>query len=52
MAVDADVSDFPVLEVGFMIVRMVVGEGHIIVTTSPPDFGVSDCNLFFLGQGR
>ena len=38
VAVDVDVVEFPVLEVGFM------------VTASPPDLGMSDSDLFFFGQ--
>ena len=47
-----DVSKFPVLEAGSMIVGVVLGEGCIMVTASPPDFGASDSNFFFFGQQR
>ena len=49
VAVDMDVAKFPALEAGFMIVKVVMGEGGVMVAASPPDFGVSDSNLLFLG---
>ena len=52
VAVDTDVTKFPVLETGFMIAGVVTSEGCIMVTASPPDFGVSEGGLFFLSQGR
>ena len=52
MAVDADVAKFPALEAGLMIVGVVSGERCVMVTTGPPDFGVSEGDLFFLGQER
>ena len=39
------------LEAGFMIVRMVMGKGCIMVVATPPDFSVSDRGFFFFGQG-
>ena len=50
MAVDADVTKFPALETGFMITGVVTGEGYIMVTAGPPNFGVSDHSFFFFGQ--
>ena len=47
MAVDVDVSEFPALKAGFMVVRVVMGEGHV-VAVSPSDFCVSDHILLFL----
>ena len=52
VAIDADVAKFPALEAGLMITGMVMGEGCVMVTAGSPDFGVSDGNFFFLGQGR
>ena len=52
MTIDADVSKFPVLEAGFMIVGVVTSERCIIVTANSPDFGASDSDFFFLGQGK
>ena len=50
VAVDADVLESPVLEVGLVIAKVVTGEGCVMVAASPPDFCASDGN-FFLGQG-
>ena len=52
VTVDMDVSKFPALEAGFMVSGVVMGEGCVMVAASPPDFGASDSNLLFLGQGR
>ena len=49
MAVDADVTEFPVLEAGFMIAEMVMGKGYIVVVAGPPDLSVSEGDFFFLG---
>ena len=49
-AVNADVSELPALEAGLVIVGVVVSEGCVVVTAGPPDFCVSDSDLFFLGQ--
>ena len=49
MAVDADMTKCPALEAGFMVMGMVMSKGCIMFTASPPDFGVSDGNFFFLG---
>ena len=51
-AVDMDVSKFPVLEAGFMVSRVIMGEGSVMVATSPPDFSVNEGGFFFFGQGR
>ena len=51
VAIDTDVTEFPTLEAGFVITGMVMGKGCIVVTASPPDFGMSDSNFFFFGQG-
>ena len=50
--VDADVSEFPALEAGFMVSGVVTSEGGIVATASPPDFGVFKSGFFFFGQGR
>ena len=49
VAVDADVTKFPALEAGLMIVGVVLSERYVIVTAGPPDFGASEGNLFFFG---
>ena len=49
VAVYVDVTEFPALEAGFMILRVVTSKGCIVVTAGPPDFGVSDGD-FFSGQ--
>ena len=51
MIIDMDVTEFPVLEAGLMVAGVVMSKGHIVVTASPPDFSVSDSDLFFFGQG-
>ena len=38
--VDMNVSKFPALEAGFVVLGMVMGEGSVMVTASPPNFGV------------
>ena len=50
VTVDMNVSKFPVLEAGLMIVGVVTSEGCVMITTDPPGLGASDSNLFFLGQ--
>ena len=50
--VDMNMPKFPVLKVGFMILRMVTGEGCVMVATCPPDLSLGDDNLFLLSQGR
>ena len=52
VAVDMDVSKFPVLKAGFVVIGVVTGEGYVMVTAGPPDFGTSDSDFFFFGQGR
>ena len=47
-----DVSKFPALEAGFVVSGMVTCEGSVMVTASPPDFGVLEGGFFFFGQGR
>ena len=49
-AVDMDVSKFPTLEAGLIVVRVALSKGCVIVTAGLPDFGVSDSDLFFLSQ--
>ena len=50
VAVDIDMTEFPALEAGLVVMRVVMGEGCIVITAGPPDFGVSDSNFFFFGQ--
>ena len=52
MTIDVDVTEFPALEAGLVVAEIVTSEGCIVVAAGPPDFGVSDSNLFFIGQGR
>ena len=51
MTIDADVTEFPALEAGFVITEMVTSEGCIMVTAGPPDFCASISGFFFFGQG-
>ena len=51
VTVNVDVTKFPALKAGFMIMEVVAGKRCIMVTACPPDFGVSDCSFFFFGQG-
>ena len=51
VAVDVDMTEFPALEAGLVVAGMVTSEGCVVVAAGPPDFGVSDSNLFFIGQG-
>ena len=48
-AVDADVAESPALEAGLMIARVVLRQGDVMVTASPPDVGVFQSNFFFFG---
>ena len=52
VTVDVNVAKFPVLETGFVVMRVVTGERCVVVAACPPDFSVSDSNLFLLGQRR
>ena len=52
MAVNTNIPKFSTLEADLMIMGMVTSKGCIIVAVSPPDFSMSDSNLFFLGQRR
>ena len=45
-----DVTEFPALEAGLVIVWMVMSKGHVMVTAGPPDFGASNGSLFFFDQ--
>ena len=49
MAVDLDVTEFLALKAGLMIAGMVMSKGHVMIAASPPNFHVSDGNLFFFG---
>ena len=48
MAVDMDVTEPPTLEASFMIAGMITSKGYVMVTASPPDFGVSEGDLFLV----
>ena len=50
MAVNMNMTEFPALEVGLMVTRVVVGEEHVMITAGPPNFGVGDHGFFFLSQ--
>ena len=50
VAIDTDVAKFPALKTGLMIVGVVMGEGSVMVTASPPDFCASNGGFFFSGQ--
>ena len=52
VAVNADMTEFPALEAGFMVLKVVMDEGCVMVATGPPDFCASDSNFFFFDQGR
>ena len=49
-AVDADVSEFPAVEAGFVVSGMVAGQGNVVVTAGPPDVGAFEGGFFFFGQ--
>ena len=36
-AIDMDVSKFPALEAGFVVMGMVMGQGGVMVTAGPPN---------------
>ena len=44
-----DVPEFPALEAGFVVSRVIAGEGGVMVAASPPDFGVNGGGFFFFG---
>ena len=48
-AIDANMSEFPALEAGFMITRVVLGQRGVVVTTGPPDVGAFQGDFFFSG---
>ena len=50
MTVDADMSEFPVLEAGLMVAGVVMGKRHIIVAAGPSDFGTSNGDFFLFSQ--
>ena len=52
MAIDMDVSKFPVLKAGLIVVGVIMGRGYVMVTTCPPDLSASKGVMFFLSQGR
>ena len=52
-AIDMDMSELPALEAGFVVLRMVTGQGGIMVTASPPNVGLFQGDfLFFDQEGR
>ena len=48
MAVDADMTEFPALEAGFMIARVVSSKGYVMAAASPPDFSTGEGDFLFL----
>ena len=48
--VDANVSEFPALEAGFMVTGVVSGQGGVVVAAGPPDIGVFQGGFFLFGQ--
>ena len=50
-AIDADVSEFPALEAGFMVSGVIPREGSVMVTAGPPNFGAFQGSFFIFGQG-
>ena len=42
MTVDMNVSEFPTLKAGLIVVGMVIGQRCIMITASPPDLGVDE----------
>ena len=49
--INADMTKFPALKAGLMVVGVVTSEGSIMVTASPPDFRASNGSFLFFGQG-
>ena len=49
-AIDANVSELPTVEAGFMVTGVVAGQGDVVVTAGPPDVGAFQGSLFFFGQ--
>ena len=49
-AVDVNVSKFPALEAGFMVTGIIMGQGNVMVTASPPNVGTFQGGLFFFSQ--
>ena len=50
--VHAYVSELPALKAGLVVSGVVMGEGSVIVTASPPNFDAFKSSFFFFGQGR
>ena len=48
-AVDMDVSELPALEAGFVVSGVVLGEGSIVVTASPPNVSAFQGDFFLFG---
>ena len=46
VTVDMDVTEFPALEAGLVIVEVVMGQGYVIVTAGPPDFSMGEGDFF------
>ena len=49
MTVDVDVAEFPALEAGLMVTRVVASKGCIVVAASPPNLSAGKGNFFFFG---
>ena len=52
VTVNADMSEFPALKAGFIIVEVVTGKGCVMVTTCPSNLSAGKGVMFLLGQGR
>ena len=48
--VDTNVSELPALEAGLMVSGVVTGQGSVMVTASPSNFGAFQDDFFFFGQ--
>ena len=46
-----DMSEFPALEAGFVVLGVISGQGSVVVTASPPNFGAFQGGFLFFGQG-
>ena len=49
VAIDVDMTKFPALEAGLVIMKVVVSGGCVMVAAGPPDLGASEGDFFFFG---
>ena len=52
VTINADMTKFPTLKAGFIVVEVVTSKRSVMVTANPPDFYVSKDGFFFFGQGK